>query len=273
VPARTAYVIACQERTGSNLLCGAFSGTRSLGEPDEWIGRSRLHDRLVRLGLAAPESTVEAPQPRDFAAYIAALDATTVQRDVFGTKVHWYQLAAALDDGWVTGLADLVPARARGHVAVIRLRRRDRAAQAVSVLRAQQTGVYVAPVGGSVHEQVRHRAPYWADDPAAGPEGVYTELDRIVETLTRHDAAWDSFLAPLELPTLELVYEDLVDDYAGQSRRAIDFVSGESAWTLPVVPPRTIKQADGESAALVERYRAARPGAVLDDALGNDDAH
>ena len=75
--AERAYIIACLERTGSNLLCGALRATRRLGDPDEWLGQSRLHNRLVAAGLNAAGSTKAHPRPRDFAQYVATGGAAT----------------------------------------------------------------------------------------------------------------------------------------------------------------------------------------------------
>lgn len=259
--ANRAYILACLERTGSNLLCAALEATRSLGEPDEWLGRSRLHARLSSMGLNDPTSTTEAPRPRDFPEYVRALDTATSRRGVFGVKVHWYQFAAAVAAGWIDDLLDIVPEQARDHTLVIRLRRRNHAAQAVSTLRAQVFGVYVRPIDARAAEPVHHTTPYWAGrEEGDDPVSVNAELDRIVRTIEEHEASWDAVLDGLDLPTTTVTYEALASDYQAVAREVIEFVGGRPWPAAGVVPPRTLKQADEVSARLLEEYLAHRRG-------------
>ncbi|ADG76459.1 Stf0 sulfotransferase [Cellulomonas flavigena DSM 20109] len=249
-----AYVVACQERTGSNLLCGALSAQGGLGAPDEWLGRSRLHQRLVDSGTAAPSSTPGAPRPGDLDAYVDAMAARTAPGAVFGAKVHWYQLAAALDDGWLDDVRGAVPRAARSDAVVVRLRRRDRVAQAVSMLRAQATGTYVAPADGSAVDEVRHPEPYWA----TGGGDPLEEIERVVGTIDAHDARWSQHLAALDVPVLEVDYEWLTADYDATVRDVLAFLDHPLPATAAVPEPRTARQADARSAELIEAYRRSR---------------
>lgn len=256
--ATRAYIVVCLERTDSNLLGAALAATGFLGEPDEWLGRSRLHTRLRSMGLADPRSTTEEPWPRSFSEYIRALDLTTTRQGIFGVKLHYYQYAAAVTAGWVGDLLDVVPESARDNTVVIRLRRRDHAAQAVSTLRAQVSGVYVRPVGEPAVEPVRHFRPYWVEQEVADAGGVHAELDRIVRVIEQHEAAWDSLLGRIGLSTMDVDYETLASDYVEVARKAIEFV-GERSWRAEdVVPPRTLQQADETSARMLDDYLAHR---------------
>lgn len=249
--AERAYIIACLERTGSNLLCGALRATRRLGDPDEWLGQSRLHNRLVAAGLNAAGSTKAHPRPRDFAQYVAMLGSSTSSGGVFGAKVHWYQLSAAVANGWVRGLWEVVPPSARGRMAVVRLRRVDRVAQAVSIHIAQTTGMYVLPADGSRPGSVHHDKPYWAERRAAD---VNDELSQIVTSIDRAEEAWDENLAGLDVPILSIDYESLVADYVTVVRRVVDFVGGGDISASDVPPPSTLRQANEVNMRLAANY-------------------
>lgn len=250
--AETAYIVACLERTGSNLLCRALRDTGRLGDPDEWLGRSKLHDRLVAAGLNASGSTSAYPQPRDFAEYVAMLGSSTTSCGVFGVKVHWYQMSAAMADGWVRGLPDVVPSTARGQMTVVRLRRADRVAQAVSIYLAQQTGIYVLPADGSRHNPVRHERPYWGEQAAADVNG---ELSQIMASIHQSEQAWDEHLTRLDVPVLSVEYESIVADYVTTVREVVDFVGGGDIGESDVPRPSTLRQANELNDRLAANYR------------------
>ena len=204
------------------------------------------------MGTAAPSSTPGAPWPADLDAYVDAMAARTAAGVVFGAKVHWYQLAAALEDGWLDDVRGVVPRAARCDAVVVRLRRRDRVAQAVSVLRAQATGTYVVPADGSAVDEVRHPEPYWA----AGGGDPLEEIERVIGTIDEHDARWSQHLATLDVPVLEVDYESLTADYEGTVREVLTFLGQPVPAAVPA--PRTTRQADARSAELADAYRRSR---------------
>jgi LPS sulfotransferase NodH len=255
-----AYVIACLERTGSNLLCGALRATGRLGDPDEWFGRSKLHSRMDALGQAHPNSTAQVPKPRDFACYVEALGAQTMTGPVFGLKLHWYQYVWVTGHRWASSLYEMVPKEARANLKVVRIRRDDLVAQAISIFRANKTGIYVRPADGSAVAPVHHAAPYWNQGSDNSSDDANRELDEIISTIRHHNALWDAQVHELGVPVIETTYEMLATGYESEVRRVMSFIAGHSSADLPVVPPTTLKQADLASEELGATYRAWAAG-------------
>jgi LPS sulfotransferase NodH len=188
---------------------------------------------------------------RCFAEYVAMLGSSTSNGGVFGAKVHWYQLSTAMADGWVRGLTEVVPPSARRRMTVVRLRRVDRVAQAVSIYLAQKTGIYVLATDGSRHDPVQHDKPYWGEHATTS---VNDELSRIAASIERAEAAWDEHLERLDVPVLSIEYEGLVADYATVVREVLGFVGGGDIGASDVPPPSTLRQANEVNVRLAANY-------------------
>ncbi|MEV6344795.1 Stf0 family sulfotransferase [Actinoplanes sp. NPDC051851] len=122
-----AYLVCATPRTGSSLLLGLLESTGVCGHPQSYF---RAPDRplwAARWGLAPDH------RPAEFLA--AARRAGTTPNGVFGAKLMW-------------GALDEVPID--GDVRYLSLTRDDVVAQAVSWLRADQTGLWYAGGNGEI---------------------------------------------------------------------------------------------------------------------------
>jgi LPS sulfotransferase NodH len=136
---RVSYFICTTVRSGSNLLCEILRGSGLAGCPDEYF-YSAFYPRLfARYGADSFESYV----PR-------VLETTTSENGVFGAKMmasyFFHQFAAEVRQLPIAGepgrtTAELL-ARAFPGLRYIWLTRRDKVRQAISHLRAAQTGVW-----------------------------------------------------------------------------------------------------------------------------------
>lgn len=213
------YVVCATPRSGSNFLCQLLASTGVLGRPREYfnaVGRRKYDDP------AYPED------PRLQLDRVLGTGATSNR--IYGVKLHAFQLAPLLDQ--VDPFAELPRVRA------IRQRRDDTLGQALSWARAQQTN--------------QHRA----GDP---PEGVASygraQIDASLDFLARENAWWDDHLARIDVPVLEIRYEDLEADPQREVDRVADFLRIGSATVRPEVVEVT-RQRDGVTAAWRERYVA-----------------
>jgi len=210
-------------RSGSGLLCRGLAATGRLGLPLEYLNPVLWAIFAERWHCGARLD-----------GYLDALHShRTDTAGVFGVKVHWAQLEAAAGEvGADPGalLARLAPAGS-----VVRTRRVDRVAQAVSLWRAERSGVWSL----AVSESSGDRPSYDFDGIAACYAGI-----------GRGEQAWDEHLG--EAPaTVE--YERLSASYA---ETVAEVARGLGATDVEAPPPRSRKLADGLSAELAERFRA-----------------
>lgn len=195
------YILCGTPRTGSTLLCDLLAATGVAGKPDSFFMRevdpvwARDWGLPVRDG-AAPGS--------DAALLAAVIRAGTGDTGVFGLRL----MRENLED--MTGLLDrvhpgLTDDRARiaaafGQVLFIHLRREDKLAQAVSLVKAEQTGLWhIAPDG----REVERLAP--PQDPAYD----HNRIARKLAELEAQDAAWQPWFAAEGIMPLRVGYEGL----------------------------------------------------------------
>ena len=150
-------------------------------------------------------------------------------------KLHYHQLERWFVDSG-RELRAFVPI-----TRVIRVTRRDRLGQAISWVRARQTGRYAA-------HQRAWRPPRYRRD----------AIDRALHAIEHAEAGWDRFLAQHgDLPVLRVAYEELAADLEGTVHEALAFL-GASAEPLPPVSPSLRAQADATSERWRARYEAGR---------------
>jgi LPS sulfotransferase NodH len=239
-PART-VLIATHPRSGSTLLGEAlyFAG---LGCPIEYFHQG------FRPGLAERWGTQTLSQ------HVAAVHRLrTDASGTLGVKIFWRdvaEMAAELDPARFGGLggeplsADEYRAIAAlldpifPNASFVHLERMDRVRQAVSGLRATQTGLFrVIPDMGAT--------------PAKG-EAAY-DFDRIDALVAHSDAChahWRNFFAATGAAPFALTYEALTRDYEGSVRAVLDRFGSDA----PVPPVRLKRQSDAGNEAFVLRY-------------------
>ncbi|MGW4292603.1 Stf0 family sulfotransferase [Micromonospora chersina] len=238
-----AYFICAVPRTGSSLLCGLLASTGVAGRPEAYF---RVPDEPLwagRWGLPAGEWHY-----RDYVH--AALAAGRTRNGVFGAKLMWGTL-----DRVVEGLAagrpepagadDALLRRAFGRTAFVHLRRDDVLAQAVSWLRAEQTGRWTDTAPDAVDA-----AGPATGEPRYDPDGI----DGLLRTIAAHQAAWNRWFARYGITPHRVRYEDLAADPAGVTRGVLDALGLPSAG-VPVRPRHT-RQADALNAEWIARHRA-----------------
>jgi LPS sulfotransferase NodH len=121
----------------------------------------------------------------------------------------------------------------------IRTTRNDRLRQAVSTVRAMQTGMWTALL-------------------ESRGEPVY-DADRITGSLNnirQYEAGWDRYFERIGVSPFTITYEQIDADYQGTMAAVFDYLGVHAA-----VPPRQItRQADALNDEWVARYLADHPG-------------
>lgn len=189
-------IICTVPRTGSSVLCAHIRSTSAMGNPREYLGHRR--------GMLGRRWDVD---PHDFDAYLDEVRRrTTTANGVFGVKVFYHQLARLGREGHLepkSGLLKALAEKLGGEVYAVSLLRRNKLRQAISLVRARQTGQWA---GGKASADTDRK-----------PEGQ-AAYDRaaiassIVE-LVREEAAWSrEFELSGMRPWPELWFEDFVKD-------------------------------------------------------------
>jgi len=258
------YLICATERTGSSLLADCLVRTGRAGDPSELLHPNivaALRTRSEVTVLANP-LTVTRGTGRQHGR--AAVRHPGGEPDARGAKVHWSHVenlarrVSSLDGALAADPGQLLDEVFSGVTAHIWLHRRDRLRQAVSYVRAQNSGLWWRqssdPDRGIQAEPGRDDSA-----PAADPADVM----RAVELFRTHDAAWSRYFEARGLRPLRVAYEDLVADYERVVGRVLQHIGAGLPAGGKIPPPRLARQADDYSEDLVTRIRASIPGAPL----------
>ncbi|MBQ1076126.1 sulfotransferase [Micromonospora sp. C31] len=189
----------------------------------------------------------------DYADFVrAALAAGRTDNGVFGAKLMWGTLAEVL-----ARLATIHPdlagddvallGRAFGRTGFVFLRRDDELAQAVSRLRAEQTGRWFVGGSGEISGDAGNGQP---------PRFDADEIRRYVEEIREHNAAWAAWFASRGIRPHVVRYEELADDMAGTTRGILEFLGLDVPGAARTVVPRHRRQADALNRQWIARYRA-----------------
>ncbi len=182
------YIVCASPRSGSTLLTTLLHGTGRMGVPAEYFNPLFLQPALGRrFGVALGGPRVVAP------AYLEALIRhRTSANGVFGVKILLSQMQTWLA---VPQFRELL-----ARSTFLWLRRRDRQAQALSLVLAQAT-------------QVWHRGSDAGSQPAPEPPAFNAiEMRRAQGIILAEDFGWGQFFAINKVRPISFEYEDLVAD-------------------------------------------------------------
>ena len=132
-----------------------------------------------------------------------------------------------------------------GNTKFIHLERQDKVAQAVSRLRAEQSGLWHIHPDGSERERLSEKK-----------EPIYTEclIDEFIEESEQHHGEWRTWFTRNAVEPLELSYEDLAANPLLMLRRVLEYLSLDTS-AVDRIQPRTAKLADTRSREWMDRYR------------------
>jgi len=272
------YLICATPRSGSTLLCDALDGTGIAGHPDEhfevlletgqprqprdYFQRSNdpevwallddpeFEDVLGEYGgryAVHPARRDESWRPPDFDELVEeALRRGTTENGVLGTKIMWAYFRDFVRLARRTpGLRNVRPCGVPAAVLpnlrrFVWIRRRDTTRQAVSLWKALQT------------QKWRRDS-----DEEVGGQGLrfsFAAVDHLKLRIDEHNAAWQSFFDGCGVEPLEVVYEELVEDYEGTLLRVLGGIGIPVPENFAVVEPRMKRQADELSEEWVRLY-------------------
>ncbi len=241
-PPFDALILCATPRSGSTLLLSLLAASGVAGRPEAWWRAENREEFADAWGLPRDEAGRWSP-----ASYLrGAIAAGRSGNGVFGlrimppTRPELLAELATLFPGATTD-ADLL-GRAFGRCRFVHLRRLDTVAQAVSRLRAEQSGLWHRI--GAWEERVpgREGSPRY-DETAIAAFRMEAEAD---------NAAWSAWFEANGIDPLPVLYEDLARDPEGVASALL------AALGLPDPGPLAFgneRLADAESAAWVARFR------------------
>lgn len=235
------YIICTTPRSGSTLLCDLLSGTGIAGHPGSYFRRQSIPDwaRQFNLDVNAPGF--------DRAYLEVAKQMGIADKGMFGLRMMWGtlpELVERLDNLFPNLASDTDRLQAAfGSIRYIHLSRADKVAQAVSRVKAEQSGLWHKFADGSVREQLTDYR-----------ESVYDPvlINTYMVEATADDQAWNDWFKKHNLAPYCLTYEQLAEE----PQVALDAVLG----ALELAPIRVTitsqKLAGDLSLDWIARFRA-----------------
>lgn len=219
-PADRGYMICATPRSGSNYLCQLLASTGQLGKPTEYFN------------TAARRTYTDPRYPKDRGAQIDIVRSMgATPNGIYAVKVLPLQYSRARRK------IDLL--RELPNLKFVRLRRRDRLGQALSLSRVRQTGQIMA-------------------SKRANAEPIYDvqHIRSCIHDLQAREAIWDKVMLEFGAQPLVLYYEDVVrDPQAAVDQVAVLMGLAASSPINPVLVRVTV-QRDRETDLWRQRFLA-----------------
>ena len=241
-----AYIICGTPRTGSTLLCDLLTSTKRTGAPHSFYRRQNIAEWAEEWDL--PDRGTMSGLDFDVAYLNAAIAAGKGATDIFGLRLmreNLDELSTILDRIFPGLLSDKARfEKAFGRVLYIHLSRENKLAQAVSLIKAEQTGLWhIAPDGTEI-ERVA---------PPQEPRYDFERIQHELAKLEAYDAAWNTWFAEQGIMPLLIGYERLSSDPAA-TLMAICAALGVQAPNAEDVKPGVAKLSDATSLDWIRRY-------------------
>jgi LPS sulfotransferase NodH len=212
------YLLASVPRSGSTLVSHLLWRTGCLGAPLEYLN----------FEPAGPYGFASDSPVKQLALWRNALTHRTSINGVFGLKAFPLQMEALHDSNpalLVEVMRTMVPGRGRARI--VRLRRRDPIAHAISYARAALSGIWRSEqeIGGRPEPEYSERA--------------VVNAGRLIE---KQESSWDAMFRDLDLVPLEIWYEDVLADTAGTIRAVATHLGVTLDPTAVVEIPEIVRQ-------------------------------
>ncbi|SPJ29241.1 Stf0 family sulfotransferase [Falsiruegeria mediterranea] len=244
------YIICTNPRSGSTLLCGLLAQTGVAGNPDSFFrGPSR---QWWADHLQVPEA-VDLTDPAFCAAFLsAALAEGKGGGDFFGCRLMHESLpdlmamTACLHPDAKDDCARIKAVF--GQTVFVHLIREDKVDQAISYVRAEQTGTWhVGPNGEAVEQK----------GPPQPPRYDFARIHQKVVEFEAQDAAWARWFEQTDVHPLKVRYSDLADNPKHELRRILAHLN-QPAEAAERAIPGVRKLADELNERWAAQYRGDR---------------
>lgn len=240
------YIICTSPRSGSTLLCGLLEATGKAGLPDSHFHVPSIDRWLKTYGLNKGDYASERDAVQ--AVFDAARQAGTGDTGLFGLRLQQHSF-----DYFMRQAGVLFPEcrsdrerieAAFGRTLYIHLTRPNKLDQAISRVKAGQSGLWHRAADGSELERLSpHRDPFYDAE----------EIERHLNDLTEMDAAWARWFKKQTLNPLRITYESLSANPAGVLAKVLGALGLDPKRAEGIEPP-VAKLADSTSRKWADRY-------------------
>lgn len=214
---KTFYCICAVARSGCTLLVRALWDTKLAGKP------AAYYQEQHRLRLYGhPKQAVERGAHTEY-----VLGKRTGPNGVFGFTLGGEELEQFLAEDYFTEFPK---------IKIIRVERRDKIAQAVSLAKVWQTGEWEASGYNRIEE----------------PKYDATLIQKAHDYITK----WDSFMdtALMDVMYLKIIYEEFVENYERTVKEVLDYIGIDMPESLVIESTKMKKQADEINKEWIERF-------------------
>lgn len=245
------YVLCSNPRSGTTLLCTMLADTGVAGCPNSFFRQEGLQEWAQDWGIDAEADPMD---PAFSSRYLLEMQrAGRGKTSVFGLRLMGPDLRFACD--WLNRLYPGLPSdlarlqAAFGPLRFIHLTRQDKLAEAVSYVKAEQSGVWHRNADGSIHEALAPNLPDGFNVLA-----IHERLNML-----RHlDVAWHAWFAAENIAPLRLTYESLSDDPQAILADVLSHIGQDPALAAGITLLLR-KLADQTSSDWIARYRQIYP--------------
>lgn len=241
------YVICTSPRSGSTLLCDLLASTGRAGNPNSYFHRPSISDWLNSFELTVEDS---APERAVLAAiFKAAIAKGSLDTGVFGLRLQQHSFEFFIHKLSILYSAEPNDAqrfqKAFGRTAFLYLVRQDKLKQAISCVKAEQTGLWHMASDGT---QLERLSP---------PQTPTYDANRIKACITEMEASerrWKKWFKQEEIHPLQITYKALSNNPIKTLLEVLIFLGIEYD-PDHCVKPGVAKMADSVSQDWVNRYR------------------
>ncbi|WP_417694989.1 Stf0 family sulfotransferase [Roseibium sp.] len=249
----SAYIICTAPRSGSTLLCKLLSATGQSGHPGSHFHATSLVEWLDYFSLARHSDEIEQETLRRV--FEAARTKGRGTSGIYGLRLQRHSF-----DFFAQSLKALHPGAGSdkerleatfGQTLFIHLTRSDKLAQAISFVKAEQTGLWHKASDGSELERL---------SPPQPPQYDYNRLKACRDQFRQYDQDWDKWFTAQSITPLRVGYDELSTDPSATLRAiltALDLDAGLADGIAPAVS----KLANATNQQWAEKFEAdnARP--------------
>jgi trehalose 2-sulfotransferase len=256
MPKFSSYIICTSPRSGSTLLCKLLAATGVSGHPESYFHRPDISEWSADLNLALEPDLSEAETLK--AIFQATIAKGTGDTGLFGLRLQRHSFAFFMEKlrvlypGYESDLQWVEAAF--GATLFIHLTRLNKVEQAVSCVKAEQTGLWHVAPDGTELERI---------GPAKDPIYDATSIRATYDQFTVFDRDWKQWFEAEHIEPLRITYNTLSADPAGCLKMILEALDVDTNAADGVVPG-VAKLADATNQEWVRKFRAALNGEDTD---------
>lgn len=236
------YLLCASPRTGSTLLCDLLTQTGVAGAPQSYVRPASAAGFRRDWGLAASEATLDDDYLREMR--IRGRGGSSR----FAMRVMWSDLPPFVAFLRSRRTEPSPPAtllqEELGVDRFIHLTRTDRLAQAVSLVIAEQTGLWHRHADGSERQRTRGES---------GHRYNRRHIEEALDLVDGEATAWQHWFDEQGISPLSVSYESLSADPTGTLTRVLQHIGVETRHAVAVTTARTSGEINDE---WIERFRS-----------------